>query len=227
MVSSSPVVHDFGPSNIKSPSEAKPSLLLYSALSPTPFRSIKLRTRRPTCPACGDEGQKIGEIASTDYVAFCGGTRPDWETLGLHDGDHRIKAKVSDENYMSKRLVHGVFRIWQPCFSLILRPGLSMFVHPSSLASAICLAQSVRNVILVLLICTDATEDVPLAELVANPQAHVDRDTKEVYFTCRLGNDSQLAVDAVRSLDDGSIAKDLIGGLRAWTKDVDPNFPIY
>lgn len=98
------------PLNVESPSEAKPSLLLYSALSPTPFRIIKLRTRRSTCPACGDEGQKIGEIASTDYVAFCGGTRPDWETLGLHDGDHRIKAKVSDGNSLLNRLVHSAFQ---------------------------------------------------------------------------------------------------------------------
>lgn len=38
----------------------------------------------------------MGEIKDTDYIAFCGGVRPEWETLGLMEGspDMRIKAKV-------------------------------------------------------------------------------------------------------------------------------------
>lgn len=70
-------------------------MLIYSALSATPFRSIKMRTRRPTCPACGVEGQKIGAIdEGLDYVQFCGGERPDWVTQGLVPGlaDARIRA---------------------------------------------------------------------------------------------------------------------------------------
>lgn len=48
----------------------------------------------------------------------------------------------------------------------------------------------------------------------------------KVFVVCRRGNDSQLAV---RHLGDKfSIkARDLIGGLHAWTKNVDNNFPIY
>lgn len=76
--------------------EGKPTLLLYSALSTSPFRSIKLRSRRANCPACGVEGKKGGAIAETDYVAFCGGPRPDWESLGMREGsaDRRIHPKV-------------------------------------------------------------------------------------------------------------------------------------
>lgn len=75
--------------------------------------------------------------------------------------------------------------------------------------------------------CLMDLTDIPLAEFVANPHNHLAPEKKEVYFICRLGNDSQIAADAVRSMNHGVVAKDLIGGLRAWTKDVDPNFPVY
>ena len=43
---------------------------------------------------------------------------------------------------------------------------------------------------------------------------------------CRLGNDSQLAV---RLLKERGIvdAKDIVGGLDRWAKDVDSSFPTY
>lgn len=45
---------------------------------------------------------------------------------------------------------------------------------------------------------------------------------------CKLGNDSQLAVDALRSVSDtGREIKDLIGGLQSWRKDIDTQFPRY
>lgn len=69
---------------------------MYSALSMPSFRSVKLRTRRATCPACGTEGEKIGKIEDTDYVALCGGERPDWVAKGLASGTpgDRIHAEV-------------------------------------------------------------------------------------------------------------------------------------
>jgi adenylyltransferase/sulfurtransferase len=76
--------------------DAPPSLLVYSALGTPPFRSVKLRKRRATCPACGTESQKVGSIEDIDYVQFCGGDRPDWESLGLQPGtaESRITANV-------------------------------------------------------------------------------------------------------------------------------------
>lgn len=78
--------------------DLKPSLLLFSALGIPPFRNIKLRSKKPTCPACGKEGQKVGHIQDIDYVQFCGGQQPDWVRRGLAEGDpgHRIHAKVHD-----------------------------------------------------------------------------------------------------------------------------------
>ena len=54
--------------------------------------------------------------------------------------------------------------------------------------------------------------------------AAVDRD---VYLICRLGNDSQIAAQALRKVDNDRVIKDVIGGLRAWSTQVDPKFPVY
>lgn len=73
--------------------------------------------------------------------------------------------------------------------------------------------------------------DVPLSELLAHPASYLpDRGEAEqihVYVVCRLGNDSQIAARALRDVTDGHQVKDVIGGLRAWSRDVDRNFPVY
>ena len=89
--------------------------------------------------------------------------------------------------------------------------------------------------------------DIPIQEVVANPEAclpptpspspqpaadntpPVPKAEVETYVICRLGNDSQIAADALRSTNAcrGGVVKDLIGGLRAWSRDVDPHFPVY
>ena len=63
--------------------------------------------------------------------------------------------------------------------------------------------------------------------LVADPAPHLAGDG--LYITvCKLGNDSQLAVDALRSISDaGHEIKDLIGGLQSWRKEIDALFPTY
>lgn len=78
--------------------EGKSTLLLFSALSLQPFRTIKLRSRSSTCPACGTDAAQKDLIADTDYVTFCGGQRPDWIHLGMqgsNDDIRRIGASVS------------------------------------------------------------------------------------------------------------------------------------
>lgn len=71
-------------------------MLIFSALGMSPFRSIKLRKKKPSCPACGVEGQKIGQLRDEDYIQFCGGPRPDWVSRGLLKGseEHRVSARV-------------------------------------------------------------------------------------------------------------------------------------
>lgn len=76
--------------------------------------------------------------------------------------------------------------------------------------------------------------DIPIRDLVANPATYISHispgDTEveiETYVVCRLGNDSQIAVEALRNAGAKGVVKDLIGGLRAWAKEVDNQFPVY
>ncbi|TFY83025.1 hypothetical protein EWM64_g981 [Hericium alpestre] len=179
--------------------DEKPMLLIYSALGFPPFRSIKLRTRRPTCPACGVEGQKIGQIEDLDYVQFCGGERPDWEKLGLIPGSADTRIRASD---LSAALAgNGNVRI------IDVRPKTEF---------GICRLPESKH--------------IPLNDLVANPATYVEGDatsSSEIYVVCRLGNDSQIAASALREAAPDVVVKDLIGGLQAWSRDVDHNFPVY
>lgn len=47
-----------------------------------------------------------------------------------------------------------------------------------------------------------------------------------LYVVCRRGNDSQRAVQYLHKMGFTS-AKDIVGGIEAWTQDVDPKFPTY
>ncbi|KAH9018492.1 hypothetical protein EDB85DRAFT_2075940 [Lactarius pseudohatsudake] len=160
--------------------DGQPSLLVYSALGTPPFRSVRLRKRRATCPACGTEGQKVGTIEDIDYVQFCGGDRPDWETLGLQPGTAE-----------SRVMANG---------------------HPKTEFGICHLPWSIH---------------VPLQDIVANPADYL--SDPETYVVCRLGNDSQIAAEALRSVqrDPTFVIKDLVGGLRAWSRNVDSHFPVY
>ncbi|KAF4347511.1 hypothetical protein F8388_020367 [Cannabis sativa] len=48
----------------------------------------------------------------------------------------------------------------------------------------------------------------------------------QLYVMCRRGNDSQRAVQSLHKLGFTS-AKDILGGLEGWARDVDPNLPMY
>lgn len=71
--------------------------------------------------------------------------------------------------------------------------------------------------------------NIPIKQLLAGKIIESLRDEmkeKEVFVVCRRGNDSQLAVKYLaENLKIKS--KDLIGGLHAWTRQIDENFPIY
>lgn len=52
------------------------------------------------------------------------------------------------------------------------------------------------------------------------------RSAPRLYVVCRRGNDSQRAVQYLHKMGFSS-AKDIIGGLEGWAREVDPNFPTY
>ncbi|XP_055905989.1 adenylyltransferase and sulfurtransferase MOCS3-2 [Eupeodes corollae] len=58
-------------------------------------------------------------------------------------------------------------------------------------------------------------------------QSKIQSDNMPVVVLCRRGNDSQIAVDHLRNKLKSCRVKDIIGGLYAWQRKVDRNFPIY
>lgn len=59
--------------------------------------------------------------------------------------------------------------------------------------------------------------------------------TPDIYFLCRRGNDSLVSALALRNAlvqvdpqnERAWRIRDVIGGVRAWSKEIDPLFPVY
>lgn len=240
-------------------------MLIFSALTMPPFRSVKLRTRRADCAACGSDKQNAKTVEDTDYVAFCGGGQLDWETAGLLPGKtgERMSAQVIwvSLNNSFHFIDDLSFRTYTPDSRTRKdRRCLWMFARCPSSRFAIYLLHIVRAYHLLSCWLADylSTQDVPLSELLANPSTffestlhppltsaslvsldpttlHGGSPTAKtlIVCVCKRGNDSQLAASALQSIvKERSLAnvyevKDLVGGLRAWSRDVDPNFPVY
>ncbi|KIY44090.1 hypothetical protein FISHEDRAFT_78002 [Fistulina hepatica ATCC 64428] len=193
----------------------QPSLLLYSSLGSPPFRSVRIRRRRKDCPACGEFAKSDLNVDSIDYVQFCGGPTPNWHESGMRvdDPNLRIDAKTMKTKFDLERDGNS---------------GNSVIIDVRSEPEfGIC--------------HLDNSINIPITTFLADPRAAaencgVDFKTAEneksparnIIVVCRLGNDSQTAAKALRALDSRALViQDLIGGLQAWTKDVDNQFPIY
>lgn len=187
--------------------EPKPSLLLYSFLYSPPFRSIKLRGKKANCAACGDAAGGGGiDFGNMDYVQMCGGATPDWLKEGMKAGS--AGSRVTPQELKSA--------IGTDSNTVILD------VRPRT-EYGICSIEGSTN--------------IPITELLANPSSALTSiaPSGDVYVVCRLGNDSQLAADALRQtsqevggdVDGGRKVVDVIGGLRLWSRAVDEKFPVY
>ncbi|OCF59031.1 adenylyltransferase and sulfurtransferase [Kwoniella mangroviensis CBS 10435] len=67
--------------------------------------------------------------------------------------------------------------------------------------------------------------NIPLPTILKDPSSIPSTD--EVIFLCRRGNDSQIAAEALRKISGEKRIRDVKGGLRAWSREIDPEFPIY
>lgn len=75
-----------------SPSPSPATMHLFSANSSPPFRSVRLRARRPKCFACSSEaGLSLESLTrgSLDYALFCGNTMP----VNVLTPEERIEAR--------------------------------------------------------------------------------------------------------------------------------------
>ncbi|KAG6194831.1 hypothetical protein E4U10_002496 [Claviceps purpurea] len=198
-----------------SPREQPPqTMLLFSGVAdaPTPpFRSVRMRGKRPNCFACGqDTNLTLDHLRlSMDYVQFCGVAGKPAQLL-------KPEERVSPDAY--RRLVQAGPTTPPPVlidvrseehFGLASIPGsinvpISRFMgHRRSPSST-----------------EESWPDKVLADLPADAP---------IYVVCREGNDSQLAAAKLKELglDRGGerFVGDIEGGLRAWKGSVDGSLP--
>ncbi|ELR02119.1 Urmylation protein [Pseudogymnoascus destructans] len=182
-----------------------PSLLLFSANSPSPFRTVRLRQRRPDCFACSSQAGLTPESltsGSLDYVAFCGSAAP----VNLLLAEEQISAAQYSElrNGDSKK-EHVLLDVREKVQFDICHVDGSINVPFSKLQR-------------------DLDTTYPWLPETCPADA-------PIYIICRLGNDSQVVTRKLKESGLGDKGKrsilDIKGGLRAWKKDVDSSWPEY
>ena len=193
-----------GLSTVASPaSRPPPSLLLYSAYAAPPFRSVRLRSRRPSCAVCSPASTitlSSLTLGSFDYAQFCGDATP----VSLLDDVDRVSA-AAYERIRQDDTRHVLVDVREAVhFGIVHLPG-SLNVPLPSLSAVKEGASS--------WLPGDLPADAP------------------IYVVCRLGNDSQIAVQRMRQALGGAgghrSIRDIRGGFRAWKEEVDRDWPEY
>lgn len=189
------------------------SLLLYSAYTSPPFRSMRLRGKRPACPSCSGSATISRHTLSSgsfDYSSFCMLSAP---ATAIIPSDARISAQDYKENIQTPGIAHTLIDVREPPQFELCHLEHSINIPFSQFSSSAY---------------PDKLENSMLRQLLDNAHAY----KGPIYLVCRFGNDSQLAVQALRSLPEfaspeARAVKDIRGGLEAWRREVDPRFPEY
>ena len=183
-------------------------LVVYDGLDGS-FRCVKLRGRQKTCAVCGDS-PTITKL--TEYELFCGATAGDaCQSLNILSASERVNA-TDYATFVKNGKPHFLVDVRKPV-------ELEITQLPTT------------------------THNVPMDEFtkpegsssllkVLRDDVHKQADghtPRPLFVVCRRGNDSQLAVRKLQSLfsDLSVTVQDIVGGLTAWSNDVDENFPIY
>ncbi|KAI0175717.1 adenylyltransferase [Hypoxylon sp. FL1284] len=187
-----------------------PTLLLFSATSAMPFRSIRMRSRRPNCFACSSGSTlTLKELASgsLDYVQFCGVTTP----VNVLQPEERISATryndILTEHRNTEHLLLDVRE--KEHFDIASIPG-AINVPFSSLQS-----RGGSNI--------ENQNSIPGYIPQALPA------DAPIYVVCRVGNDSQLVAQRLKEMgleqDGKRVIRDIKGGMLAWKHEVDKTLP--
>ncbi|PWN53873.1 hypothetical protein IE53DRAFT_338113 [Violaceomyces palustris] len=230
--------------------ETKTTLLIASPVSSSPYRSIRLRSRRvKDCISCGDpqfvgRHKMIRDLDSFDYVSFCG------LTTGLKDA-----AKNYDKRVRAQELKNVVEGPKEP------NPRIIVDVRPKVEFEIAHLPGSFN-----LPFATIRKDPVKALEEIRKMLGSHQPPSRSPVLLCRRGNDSLTASRLLNSLYDGKEEEnkeagdkdpkskfgrldmegpsakdrletdrvklkidftDVVGGIRAYAKEVDPGFPVY
>ncbi|CAN6471957.1 unnamed protein product [Victoria cruziana] len=182
-------------------------MLLFDALSAR-MHIVKIRGKSSHCAACGETAElTFQKFQEFDYEKFTQSPMSDkaCQNISLLPRAARISCTEYNERVLKR----------EPHLLLDVRPAhhYKICALPGSLS--IPLADLKNKVGLI----HAALQKLEVAEA-SDPQSF------SLYVICRRGNDSQIAVESLRSMG-FTAAKDIIGGLESWAQDIDPNFPIY
>jgi adenylyltransferase and sulfurtransferase len=183
-------------------------LMVYDSLEGA-VRVVRLRGKKGDCSVCG-ETPTITHLI--DYEEFCGSSATD-KARGVNILSKSERISAADyADFVNHKEPHFLVDVRTPV-------ELEICKLPST------------------------THNVPMTEfdkaegygLMLNKfrnevtqQAH-DGQKPKIFVVCRRGNDSQIAVDKLRSVfvDVSVDLKDIKGGLHAWSRHVDTDFPKY
>lgn len=177
-------------------------MLLFDGLNGV-FRNIKLRGKKADCISCGT-GAVIGPEL-IDYEAFCG-TPACSGGLKILDQTERVSCQAYKNSVLDGNVRHLLIDV---------RPKVQTDMSKVDHAIPISLEQFMKG---------DGIQ-------VLNDMLEKEVEVKSVYVMCRRGNASQKAVrflkDNIDRIDVDVEIKDIIGGIEAWSAEVDPTVPVY
>ncbi|XP_026209513.1 adenylyltransferase and sulfurtransferase MOCS3 [Anabas testudineus] len=175
------------------------------------FRSIKLRPKQAACKVCG-ENPSVTQLV--DYESFCGTAATDkCCKLNLLSRDQRITV----QDYKS------VIDKAEPHLLLDVRPLVEVEICHLPFSLNIPLSSLEER----------KTEHLRLLQKrISQLKQQMAGDCRPpVYVICKLGNDSQKAVQVLEKMSGSDVdritVKDICGGLMAWAKSIEPTFPQY
>ncbi|XP_056422946.1 adenylyltransferase and sulfurtransferase MOCS3 isoform X2 [Hyla sarda] len=174
------------------------------------FRNIRIRGKKADCEVCGSNSKlQILE----DYESFCGGSASDkCKSLHLLSSEERITVQFYKQMLDDKV------------------PHLLIDVRPQPEVD-ICRLEHSFHIPLSQLEDRNLTWSSVLTERLAELNKSSNGLDNKVIVICKLGNDSQKAVkilqEVLSRVTFKVLAKDIKGGLRAWSKKIDPTFPQY
>lgn len=172
------------------------------------FRFVNFRERCITCEVCGDLAS-IDKLI--DYGKFCGMTATDKSyVLELLPPQYRVTAKEFKKKYADK----------------LDKQHVLFDVRPSH-ETTICALPGSVNISVNIFTGKQPEQLLERQELI---QTMIREEVETIFFVCRRGNDSQLAANRMIGLltPISSIRiYDIIGGMHAWTDEVDKTFPKY
>ncbi|XP_063773644.1 adenylyltransferase and sulfurtransferase MOCS3 isoform X2 [Pseudophryne corroboree] len=184
-------------------------MLMYDALDGR-FRNIKIRGKKPDCAVCSCNSKcQILE----NYEEFCGSPASDkCRTLNLLSSDERLT--VQDyKQILDKRFPHLLIDVRPQPEVEICRLGHSVHIPLSQMED--------KNITWIDFL------NKSLAEI----NSGCNELEKRVIVICKLGNDSQKAVKILQRVSGKETemftAKDIKGGLMAWSEKIDLTFPQY